>query len=64
MAPPRLKSWLGNLPQDDRAIVEWVIKNFVPNESNASSNQQTLDLQVCVDGVVQTVTFVVTQGPH
>lgn len=64
VAPPKLKSHLKELKSDDQTIVEWVIQNFVPNESNANSNGKTLDLQVCIDGDVKTVTFVVAQGPH
>lgn len=61
VAPPRLKGHLGNLRDDDRTIVEWVIKNFVPSESGAGG---TLTLSVCIGGVTKTATFLVTGPPQ
>jgi hypothetical protein len=36
-APPKLKSWLSNIPVDFRTLIEWIIQNFTPKEGEANA---------------------------
>jgi hypothetical protein len=37
VAPPKLKAWLSNIPEDFRTVIDWAIQNFLSKEGEANA---------------------------